>query len=72
MDQQVEEKKRGILNIGENMRHNKDIVLERKGKGDRLGETESRIDEVVSCNIGVASWLVEEKEIEVLNVEKSI
>jgi len=30
------------------------------------------MDEVVSCNVGVASWLVEEREIKVLNVEKSI
>jgi len=30
------------------------------------------MDEVVSCNVRVASWLVEEREIKVLNVEKSI
>jgi len=30
------------------------------------------MDEVVSYNVGVASWLVEEREIEILNVEKSI
>ena len=37
-----------------------------------MGKIESRRDEVVSYNIGVASWLVEEREIEVLNIEKSM
>jgi len=54
------------------MQHNKNIVLEKKREGDRLEEMESRIDEVVSHNIGVVSWLVEEREIEVLNVKKSM
>jgi len=41
-------------------------------KEDSMGEIESRRDEVVSYNIEVASWQVEEREIEVLNIEKSM
>jgi len=37
---QVEEKKMGIQDSGEDMRHNEDVVLGRKGEGDRLRDTE--------------------------------
>jgi len=33
------------------MQCDEDIVLERKKKRDRLGETESRVDEIVSCSV---------------------
>jgi len=42
----------GIPDTGEDMQHDEDIILERKEEGNRLGETENRIDEVVGCNKG--------------------
>jgi len=51
VDWLVEEKKIRILDTGEDMRCDKDIVLERKKERDRLGKTESRVDEIVSCSV---------------------
>jgi len=38
--QRVEEKKMGIQDPGEDVRHDEDVVLGRKGEGDRLRDTE--------------------------------
>lgn len=62
VDWLVEEKKIGILDIGEDMRCNEDVILERKGEGNRLEEIENRLNEIVSCSVRVIDQLVEKRK----------
>lgn len=45
---------------------------ENEKEEESIEEAEHVVDEAVGCNMGVASWLVKEREIEIPNIEKSV